>query len=125
MGIRERGRAAAATHLFLDSCQIEEQTVTTDPDTGVISDESPSLIYSGPCRVKPIRGADVEVAGAELQIYMYELQIPYDANGVDVENVVTVTSSDGDLDGLELVVEEIPSAGTFTIFRRVVCRRRR
>lgn len=119
MSIVTAGRAQASKYLFRDACTITRYSVTES--AGELS-ESATQLYSGVCLVRPLRGADVEVAGQEMDIHMYRVLVPYDTDGIRPGDVVAITdSSDGDLDGSKLVVDDVRASST-SVARRLMCR---
>lgn len=118
MSIVAAGRAQADKHLFRDSCVVYDVSVTEN--NGELT-ETKTQVYSGGCFARPLRGSDLEVAGTEMDVHMYRVGLPWDANGIKPGNVVEMTSTDGDLDGVELVVEDVRASST-SVARRLICR---
>lgn len=119
MSIVTAGRDQASKYLFVDSCTVTRYTVAESD--GELS-ESGTQLYSGGCRVRPLRGSEIEVAGQETDLHMYRVLLPYNTDGVKPGDVVAVTSStDGDLDGAELVVDSV-RASSSSVARRLICR---
>ncbi len=106
-----RGRVAAEA-LMVDACTITRPAVTfTNPDTGQQTIEA-TAVYSGPCRIQqhvPGGSRPSDVGEAYDLMLRLELQIPMSVTGVQVNDVVTMTSSvhDPDLPGRTFRVRDL------------------
>lgn len=83
------------------------------------------LIYAGKCRVKPAAGNQDRVvdAGEHLvSLWPFTVSLPMSAVGVDVDHIVTVTTSalDAALAGKTLRVRQV-ALGTHLTARRLGC----
>lgn len=107
--------------LLVDTCTVERKTGEDfDPLTGQLVPVWATL-YSGPCRVRPGSGREIDAGEESLAVHMFEVTVPWDVDGVAPEDVVTVDSVDADL-GV-LVVDDV-TAGSLAAFRKLICRRR-
>lgn len=120
MSIITAGRDAVDRLILVDTCTIETQS--TSYANGVITDDSPGLVYQGACRVKPANEERLTIDQGVVDAYAYTVTVPWNVDGVKPGDVVTVTSTDGDLDGADLVVTGVPRASSFSILRRLSCR---
>jgi hypothetical protein len=106
-----------------DTCTIGPRgTRTFNPTTGTYSDVAGTPVYSGPCRIRPQPRADIVVQAGEEPVTLdtYDLTLPWDATGVEVDHIWTgVTSSDPDLVGRQMRVTDV-RAGSWQLGRRVV-----
>lgn len=118
----------AAEGLMTDTCTITRPSGTPvlDPDTGDYTGGGTTTVYSGPCRVKPRvsrgPGDQVEAGERPVQVWPYVISLPIDVTGVEVDDLVTVTTSalDAALVGRQLVVKNI-EAGSQITARRLGC----
>ncbi len=89
---------AAHDQLMVDSCIISRSgTPTLDRATSVLTPGAPTVLYSGPCRLKPQRVPRNEEAGERLTVIArYELALPFASLATDslqVGDIVTITAS--------------------------------
>lgn len=66
---------------------------TFDSTTGLYDNPTPTTIYTGPCRVRPqdTQQQDTEVGDLHETLGRYVATLPYDADGVQVDDFLTVT----------------------------------
>lgn len=108
--------------LLIDTCTIKRRTgESLNTASGALTPTFTQQ-YSGKCRVRPMTGREVEAGEEQLALHMFEITVPYDTDGIEPDDVVTVTSQDGDLNGATLVVED-SAASTLAAFRKLICRR--
>jgi hypothetical protein len=115
---------ATVSSALPDTCTIGPRgTRTFNPTTGTYSDVAGTPVYSGPCRIRPHPGiGDIVVQAGEEPVTLntYDLTLPWDATGVEVDHIWTgVTSSDPDLVGRQMRVTDV-RAGSWQLGRRVV-----
>lgn len=115
---RARSRVEA---LMVDSVAITRnpdgiRDATFNPRTGAITgDDTPTLIYDGPCIVKQVDGR-VEYNREEIT---HEVLLPWDAAVPDVGDVVTVyETADTVLLDEDLSAAGVKGAGSFPVVRR-------
>lgn len=89
---------AAHNQLLVDSCTITRAgTPTLNRSTSVLTPGVPTVLYSGPCRLKPQRVPRNEEAGERLTVVArYELALPFASLATDslqVGDTVTITAS--------------------------------
>ncbi|MBM0277814.1 DUF6093 family protein [Micromonospora tarensis] len=122
-----RGRRAAE-RLMVDQCVIRRDAGTTyDPETGYPT-PSTTEVYAGKCRVQQAGGSaagsasDRDVGEALLLVVRLEVQLPISAVGLQVDDVVEVTTSvhDPDLPGRRFRVRDV-SHKTHATARRLGC----
>jgi hypothetical protein len=117
-----RGRVAAQA-LMQDTCTIRRATAgTTDPETGDTTPGTPTVVYSGACRVQQ---AAPGAAGQDVgQAHVYQvpliLQLPMSVTGVRVEDVATIDTCalDPDLAGRRFWIRGV-AVGTHKTARRL------
>jgi len=64
----------------------------------------------------------VESGGQPVTLLAYDVLLPHDVSGIEIDDLVVVTSSDGtDLQGRTLTVVDV-TWGTHQVARRLVCR---
>lgn len=97
--------------LFLtDAC-----TITTpgagprfDPELEVTVDEVGVEVYVGRCLVMSGGGRNADVGDASVPIGAYDIRLPWDTTGIEVDQVVTIDeSSHPFLEGLVMRITEI------------------
>jgi hypothetical protein len=89
---------AAHEQLMIDECTISRaSTATLNRATSVLTPGSPTVLYSGACRLKPQRVPRNEEAGERLTVVArYELALPFASLATDdlqVGDTVTITAS--------------------------------
>lgn len=117
---------AAAESLMTSTCSIAPPGVepVTDPDTGEVTFPAGVAVYTGPCRVRPggTRGSTLEVGGAELFTFDYQVSIPFAEVGVlEGHEVVFTASADPALVGVVVEVQKVERGDHITA-RRLLCR---
>lgn len=88
----------AHNQLLVDTCTISRPgTPTLNRTTSVLTPGAPTVLYSGPCRLKPQRVPRNEEAGERLTVVArYELALPFASLATDslkVGDAVTITAS--------------------------------
>jgi hypothetical protein len=88
----------AHNQLLVDACTISRPGASTlNRTTSVLTAGSPTVLYSGPCRLKPQRVPRNEEAGERLTVVArYELALPFASLATDdlhVGDTVTITAS--------------------------------
>jgi hypothetical protein len=122
-----RGRRAA-TRLFVDQCIVrrpDPNIGTFNPTTGAVSIPVGSIVYSGACHLRksndPLGGTDRISAHKNITVRNYQLEIPWNATPLQVNDVVTVTSSDdAHLVGRKLRVTKVHQNSTLIVRRMTV-----
>lgn len=89
---------AAHNQLLVDTCTITRAgAATLNRATSVLTPGAPTVLYSGPCRLKPQRVPRNEEAGERLTVVArYELALPFASLATDslqVGDTVTITAS--------------------------------
>lgn len=113
----------AHQQLMVDACTITRPgTPTLNRATSQLSPGPATLLYSGPCRVKPQRVPHNERAGERLEVVArYELALPFSAlpaSALQVGDTVTITASgDPRLVGQVMAVMAIDFGSTATAWR--------
>lgn len=106
-----------------DACTIARAgSRTFDDDTGEYTD-TPTVIYTGKCRIKPsgVEARRVQASDTAVTIWPYIVSVPMAAVGIHAGDELTVTSSvDPALTDKTLVVRSIV-AGTHVTARRIGC----
>lgn len=121
------GRRAAEA-LMVDACTITRSTATQTLDTasGEYVTTPAETVYAGPCRVKPSDNTDrvVDAGGQAVSLFPFVVSLPISAVQHEVDDVVTVTTSQLDpaLAGLVLRVRQV-LAGSHMTARRLGCER--
>jgi hypothetical protein len=117
---------AAAEQLMVDTCTISEaggQGVFNET-TGQYDGATSSTVYSGPCRVKPRDNQDrIRQFGEQtISLWPYLVSVPMSVTGIDVDALVTITTSelDPDLAGKVLRVRQV-AQGSHITARRLGC----
>ncbi|WP_424216028.1 DUF6093 family protein (plasmid) [Streptomyces sp. BI20] len=115
---------AAARALMRDECRVERvkgsRPDPNDPDKDVPVVEP---VWSGECQVRPsARGAVADKTGVVVvETWSYTVSIPFEVVGVQVNDQITIASSDDpSLTGKRLKVESI-DRGTNVTARRLAC----
>lgn len=110
------------TRLLVDTVTVKRKTGTTfDPNTGQNTPTYTTLHAAIPARVRPLSGTEVTAGEQSLAVHAYEVTVAWDTDGVAPEDVVDVTSGDGDLNGASLIVEDT-QAWSFAGHRKLICR---
>ena len=94
-----------------------------DPDTGTYTEPSESTIYTGAGRVMPRPAAETVVAVGEqpVTLRLYDVSLPYDADGIEVDDYwVTTVSVDAELVGRRLRVLDV-GWSSLQAGRRLLC----
>ncbi len=94
---------------------------TIDPATGNWTPPTGSVVYTGPCRVRPPTGQEQSMVFGDDEVTRtrYVVVIPYDAPPVTLGSVVTVDESDDPmLDARALRVTHVPMA-SYLIARKL------
>jgi hypothetical protein len=120
------GLRAEAEAMMVDACTITHagtDDTTFDPDTGTYTNDADSTVYTGPCQVQVSDGLtaqQTEAGGAELTVTRVMVKIPVTATGVQVGDLVTITTAtnDADLEGQVFTVVGL-HAKTFATSRRL------
>lgn len=124
-------RAIAAAETLLDTCTITRAAATApvwDPVTRTHTAAAPSVVWSGACSVSTMTGRVLNRGGVDAIAYTHQVRVPHTDGPTTVlpGDVVTVSAvRDGGntaLDGLELIVVEVPEQST-TVLRRLGCTR--
>lgn len=94
-----RGRAAAEARM-VDACVITrpdpDAQPVFNPATGLYEPAAPLTIYEGPCEVQANDGLGArnrDIGGAELTLLRLTVKIPISAQGVLVNDDVTLTAA--------------------------------
>lgn len=108
---------ATAEMTFADSCVINEPAgePVLDPETGEYAGGGLGAeVYSGPCAVAPTQGSDrvVEVGGDVVTLRTFTLRVPWDTTGVEVDQIVTITTADPHMTGRRLRVIDVQGRTT-------------
>lgn len=85
-----------AEQFMVDRCTINEASdITFDPDEGVESDTAGDEVYAGKCRIRPASGPSTVEAGEGTRSFGYfDVWLPWDTTGVELDHVLTITTSD-------------------------------
>lgn len=88
----------AHQQLMVDSCTIARSAAPTlNRSTSVLTPGAPTVLYSGPCRLKPQRVPRNEEAGERLTVVArYEVALPFASLATDdlqTGDMVTITAS--------------------------------
>lgn len=107
-----------------DTASIVRRTAgTLNAATGDVTVTPPAALWSGLCRVRSRASAsrDVQIGDAHAQIGQYVATLPVDADGFDVGDYLTVTSSATgvDLIGVPMQIIDI-QLGTWDLGRRLM-----
>lgn len=120
-----RGRARSEELLMQDACTISRTDAggSVDPVTGYPS-QTTSQLYAGKCRVQQAQAqAQREDVGEDrLLMLRLEVQLPMSVTGLEVGDLITVTTSahDADLVGRVFRVHDLAHK-THATARRVQC----
>lgn len=97
-------------------------TVDFDDDESRDAETEGATVFSGRCRITPSSGGRVVDAGeGVVSLRLFDVDLPWTATGVHVDQVGTVTkSTDPHLVGRKLRVVDVQGA-TDNPLRRVVC----
>lgn len=80
-----------------DRCTIERPSTggTLDPSTGVWTPAAATVVYSGPCLVRPASQIEQQrlFGGGEVTLQRFVAVLPYDAADIDIDDRFTLTSS--------------------------------
>lgn len=126
MKYRFRDRSLKKLRLFteqfmIDRCQVERATGRTfDPNTGVESVGTPTLIYEGQVRITPTRNRGEAVVGEETVHWRdTDFYLPLDAPQLRVDDLLTVTNAqDVRMNGRVFRITDVTHA-TFQTARKV------
>lgn len=102
---------------FTDSCVINQPAAdpTFDADTGGYStDAAGAQVYSGPCAIAPTQGSDrvVLVADEPVTLRTFVLRLPWDATGLAVDQIATLTTDDPHMTGRTVRVIDVQGRTT-------------
>jgi len=117
---------AAHNQLLVDTCTISRPgTPTLNRTTSVLTPGSPTVLYSGACRLKPQRVPRNEEAGERLTVVArYEVALPFASLATDslqTGDTVTITASgDTRLVGEVFAVMAVDFSSTATAWRITV-----
>ncbi len=120
----ERGRRAAA-NLMLDTAVVTRPggSPTFNAITGVLVPSVGTVVHTGPCRLRQPTPQESEVLFGEQQVSIarFIAVFPHDVTGIDIDDVITLTTSaDPDVIGFEYRVTAVPRS-TFTIHKSYAC----
>lgn len=78
-----------------DTCTINDAAPAPvfDPETGY-SSAGGAAVYAGACRIRPAGASGRDVGDAPIVLHSYLVTIPWDAVGIAINQVVTITDSD-------------------------------
>ena len=96
---------------------------TTDPTTGAVTAAVGTVLYSGPCRVRPTgtQARVTEGGAAELSTFDYLISVPFAEADVAEGHRVTITATpDASLVGVEVEVQKV-DRGEHITARRLLC----
>lgn len=111
---------------MVDACTITRtgSPGAFDETTGAYGAGTPTTLYTGKCRVRPRDNADrIEQAGEQqVSFWPFIVSVPMSVQGVQVDDLVTITASelDADLVGTVLRVKQVLQ-GTHITARRLSC----
>lgn len=92
-----------------------------DPDAGTYTDAAGDTVYTGACRLIAGGSRTSDVGDAQVPFGSYDVRLPWETTGVEVDQILTVTAStDPMLVGQALRVTSV-HAGTDNAYRRVIC----
>lgn len=88
---------------MVDACAITRAggAPTFDPNTGTYTDPADSPVYTGACEVQISDGLNAstsEVGGQVVTERRVTVKVPVSAEGIQIDDVVTITASDLDPD---------------------------
>lgn len=86
---------AAAESLMVDACTIKRQTGTTEDANGVVTPTYAAPFYTGRCKVqaRDVDAQNPEAGDAVHTVLRLRVDVPMSVTGVEVDDVVTITSS--------------------------------
>jgi hypothetical protein len=111
-----------ANSFMVDTCRITDDVAPVfDPDEGY-TDETGATFYTGPCRVRPAGGPRVVNVGEDVfSLRMFDVWLPWDTTGVELDHLLTVTTSDDPyLVGRVLRVVDV-QGGSDSAHRKLLC----
>ncbi len=121
-----RGRRAAEA-LMTDRCRLEVPSLaeqTFDRSTLTTVDQPPTVLYDGPCRVRPRDQQDrvVDFGDTPTTLQSYIVSVPMSVVGISIDTQVVLTAStlDPDLLGQRMRVRLIGRGSQITA-RRLIC----
>lgn len=119
-----QGRAAAES-LMVDTCTIRRGVVRTfDQATSSYVATGGTVVYTGPCRVRPRDNADrvIDAPGEQVTLVPFVVSVPVTDVGFEVDDEVTITASQLDpaLSGAVMRVRQ-PVVGSQLTARRLGC----
>lgn len=116
------GLRSMVDRFLTDTCVISTPVEPVyDPDTGDYPDVTGTIVYDGKCRVRPSAGPRVVNAGEDtVSLHTYDVWLPWDTTGVEIDQLVTVTSDDPHLTTRVLRVIDV-QGGSETPHRKLVC----
>lgn len=97
------GLRAEAEGRMVDACTITRGggDPVFDPDTGEYTTPAGSTIYTGPCEVQisdGLNAREADAGGTEITLSRLTVKVPISVEGVQVDDVVTITASELDPD---------------------------
>lgn len=118
----------------IEALMVDECTITRGGDTGTMNEttlqyddpEPGTTVYTGKCRVKHASGQAsdrvIQYGEQAVSLWPFQVSIPVSVTGVQVDDIVTITSStlDPDLVDTELRVRDVVR-GTHITARRLGC----
>lgn len=87
---------ATVDSTLTDACTIGTPGADTfNTTTGIYSHGAEVAVYAGPCRFGPTEGTDrvAEVGGEAVSLRTYKVRLPWDTEGVAVEQILVATAS--------------------------------
>lgn len=92
-----------------------------DADLGYDVITAGETVYTGPCRLRPTGGDRVVIAGdAPITLRTYDLTLPWDTEGIKVDQVVTIDdSNDPHTESRTFTVTDV-QGGTDGAYRRLI-----
>lgn len=113
----------AMVALFLtDTCTIAEPgAIFFDEDAGHDDIEPGAELYAGACRLSPAGNREVDAGDTVVPLRMFNVFLPWDTVGVEVDQVVTITAStDPHLIDRQLRVVDVQGM-TDGAYRQLLC----
>jgi hypothetical protein len=105
-----------------DECVIHSPSAPVfDLGVGIDTVGEGAQVYAGKCRLRPTGGARVVIAGdAPMTLRLFDLTLPWDTEGVLVDQLVTLTASNDPyvMDRVYRVVDV--QGGSDSVYRRLV-----
>lgn len=95
---------------MVDRCTINgASSIDFDPEEGVESDTAGAEVYAGKCRIRPSSGpSTVEVGEGTRSFGYFDVWLPWNTVGVELDHVLTITSSeDAYLVGRSFVIVDV------------------